>query len=87
MTLTQPTINKTAIDKTTMSLVKVSRAGRRKQKSFKSRTASMMNHTVHRQKKTTEQLEYLQSLFKRLGGNWSTKIKREAMKKTGLTRM
>jgi len=67
-------------------LIKVSREGQRKQRSFKSRTATMMNHTVQRQKKTTEQLDYLNSLFKRLGGNWSTKVKREAMKKTGLTR-
>ena len=66
--------------------IKVSREGLRKQKAFKSKTASMINRTATRQKKTAQQLEYLNNLFKRLKGNWSTKVKREAMKKTGLTR-
>ena len=63
----------------------VSRAGIRKY--HKSLTASMINNTVRRRKKTDDQVKYLRTLFHQLGGSWDGKMRREAMHKTGLSRI
>ena len=81
-------ITTTAVQTSTSTMSpKVSREGLRKQKIHKSLTATMINRTIHRKKKTAEQLEYLNNLYKKLNGNWDGKVKREAMRKTGLSRM
>ena len=63
----------------------VSREGKRKQKV--SQTATMLKHNVRRKKKTNSQVEYLKLLFHKLGGEWDGKIRKEAMQKTGLSRI
>ena len=65
--------------------VLVSREGKRKQKV--SQTATMLKHNVRRKKKTNSQVEYLKLLFHKLGGEWDGKIRKEAMQKTGLSRI
>jgi DNA invertase Pin-like site-specific DNA recombinase len=47
----------------------------------------MINHDVSRRKKTPEQVAYLMELFERLGGEWDGKVRKEAMRKTGLSRI
>ena len=47
----------------------------------------MISHNVKRKKKTADQVEYLRSLFFKLGGEWSGKVRKEAMQKTGLSRI
>ena len=42
---------------------------------------------MRRRKKTAAQVDYLKSLFHRLGGKWNGKVRREAMQKTGLSRI
>ena len=64
----------------------VSREGKRKLKAGHS-PATMIQHNVRRKKKTTAQVEYLRNLFEQLGGNWDGKVRKEAMRKTGLSRI
>ena len=47
----------------------------------------MIRHSVRRKKKTPEQVEYLRRLFKELGGEWDGSVRKEAMRKTGLSRI
>ena len=47
----------------------------------------MISHRVKRRKKTAEQIEYLRELYFRLGGEWDGKVRKEAMRKTGLSRI
>ena len=47
----------------------------------------MIKHNVRRKKKTPDQVEYLRELFFRLGGEWDGKVRKEAMRKTGLSRI
>ena len=47
----------------------------------------MLKHNVRRKKKTNSQVEYLKLLFHKLGGEWDGKIRKEAMQKTGLSRI
>ena len=49
--------------------------------------ASLITHQVKRKKKTPEQIEYLRTLFDQLGGEWDKKVRKEAMQKTGLSRI
>ena len=49
--------------------------------------ATMISHRVKRRKKTAEQIEYLRELYFRLGGEWDGKVRKEAMRKTGLSRI
>ena len=63
----------------------MSREGIRKK--YKSQAASMIHHTVCRRKKTDDQVKYLRILFNQLGGRWDGQMRREAMKKTGLSRI
>jgi predicted DNA-binding transcriptional regulator AlpA len=49
--------------------------------------ANMIQHDVKRKKKTPEQVAYLQELFQRLNGEWDGKVRKEAMRKTGLSRI
>ena len=42
---------------------------------------------MKRKKKTPEQIEYLRTLFDQLGGEWDKKVRKEAMQKTGLSRI
>ena len=49
--------------------------------------AVLIKHRVKRKKKTNEQVEYLRELFFRLGGEWDGKVRKEAMRKTGLSRI
>lgn len=75
-----------ALVEDTMDLpVKVSREGKRKQRV--SAPATMIKHNMRRKKKTVEQVEYLRELFDRLGGEWDGKVRKEAMAKTGLSRI
>lgn len=59
----------------------VSREGKRKQRvsSNKSTPVKMIQHQVHRRKKTAAQVDYLKSLFHKLDGKWNGKVRREAM--------
>ncbi len=58
------------------------------QKSKKhSSPANLINHNVGRKKKTPEQVSYLLELFQRLNGEWDGKVRKEAMRKTGLSRI
>ena len=63
----------------------ISREGRRKNKP--NSPASMIQHNVKRTKKTNDQVEYLRQLFDKLGGRWDGKVRKEAMQKTGLSRI
>ena len=47
----------------------------------------MLKHNVRRKKKTNSQVEYLKLLFHKLGGEWDGKVRKEAMQKTGLSRI
>lgn len=47
----------------------------------------MINHHVRRRKKTENQVAYLRQLFNQLGGKWDGKVRKEAMQKTGLSRI
>ena len=47
----------------------------------------MISHNVKRKKKTSSQVEYLKNLFHKLGGEWNGKVRKEAMQKTGLSRI
>ena len=47
----------------------------------------MINHQVRRRKKTEEQVSYLKALFDKLGGEWDGKVRKEAMQRTGLSRI
>ncbi len=49
--------------------------------------ANLIQHNVRRKKKTPEQVAYLQELFQRLDGEWDGKVRKEAMRKTGLSRI
>lgn len=49
--------------------------------------ATLIKHRVKRKKKSPEQIEYLRELFFRLGGEWDGKVRKEAMRKTGLSRI
>lgn len=57
------------------------------QKSKNSSPANLINHNVGRKKKTPEQVSYLLELFKHLNGEWDGKVRKEAMRKTGLSRI
>ena len=59
--------------------------GKRKQK--RSAAAQMITHRVCRRKKSEEQVRYLRNLFFQLGGEWDGKVRKEAMIKTGLSRI
>ena len=63
--------------------VKISREGRRKQYA----QSNKHHQEVRRNKKTASQVEYLRSLFKKLGGEWDGKFRKEAIQKTGLSRI
>ena len=65
--------------------VVISREGKRKQRV--SAAASMIQHNVRRRKKTASQVDYLRTLFHKLGGKWNGQVRREAMQKTGLSRI
>ena len=65
--------------------VTVSREGKRKRRV--SQAASMIKHHVRRRKKTEDQVAYLRTLFNQLGGKWDGKVRKEAMQKTGLSRI
>jgi hypothetical protein len=65
--------------------VLVSREGKRKQRV--SQAASMIKHSVRRRKKSETQVKYLRELFDMLGGEWDGKCRKEAMEKTGLSRI
>jgi len=56
-------------------------------KPSKSVAAQMITHKVNRRKKSEEQVKYLRSLFFQLGGEWDGKVRKEAMQKTGLSRI
>lgn len=47
----------------------------------------MIKHQVRRRKKTEEQVAYLKALFDKLGGEWDGKVRKEAMQRTGLSRI
>ena len=47
----------------------------------------MINHTARRRKKTDDQVKYLRILFNQLGGRWDGQMRKEAMQKTGLSRI
>jgi len=47
----------------------------------------MIHHTVRRRKKTDDQVKYLRILYNQLGGRWDGQMRREAMQKTGLSRI
>jgi G:T-mismatch repair DNA endonuclease (very short patch repair protein) len=47
----------------------------------------MIKHNVRRKKKTAEQVEYLKELYYRLDGMWDGKVRKEAMRRTGLSRI
>lgn len=64
----------------------VSREGLRLM-SKKSSSSSAQNGGVRRRKKTEAQVEYLTKLYKRLGGKWDGKVRKEAMAATGLSRI
>ena len=63
----------------------VSSEGKKKQK--KSAAAQMITHKVCRRKKSEDQVRYLRNLFYQLGGEWDGKVRKEAMLKTGLSRI
>lgn len=42
---------------------------------------------MRRKKKSAEQVEYLRQLYETLGGEWDGKMRKEAMLKTGLSRI
>ena len=65
--------------------IKISREGKRKK--HVSQAASMIKHNVRRRKKTEDQVAYLRTLFDKLGGKWDGKVRKEAMKQTGLSRI
>ena len=47
----------------------------------------MIKHNMRRKKKTPAQVDYLRELFFRLNGEWDGKVRKEAMRKTGLSRI
>jgi len=47
----------------------------------------MANRASRRCKKSADQVAYLNELYKRLGGKWDGKCRKEAMAKTGLSRI
>ena len=49
--------------------------------------SSAQSGGVRRRKKTANQVEYLTTLYKRLGGKWDGKVRKEAMAATGLSRI
>ena len=42
---------------------------------------------MRRKKKSKEQVEYLRQLYQKLGGTWDGKMRKEAMQRTGLSRI
>lgn len=63
----------------------ISREGKRKQ--HVSSPATMISHNVRRRKKTSSQVDYLRTLYNKLGGKWNGQVRKEAMQKTGLSRI
>lgn len=49
--------------------------------------SSAQSGGVRRRKKTAKQVEYLTTLYNRLGGKWDGKVRKEAMAATGLSRI
>lgn len=61
----------TSIDEETPEpMIMVSREGKRKQRAANT-PANMISHQVRRKKKTATQVEYLKTLFHKLGGKWN----------------
>ena len=63
--------NSTAVDEEKPEpVLKVSREGKRKLRATNT-PANLIQHQVRRRKKTSSQVDYLKSLFHKLGGKWN----------------